>query len=188
VGLTRDQQQHVVEIVEEEDVSRRRVILRVGRRAALVMIGAAFAIQIVRPARTNPPTDPARTLTTVADVPAGAHDVLVRGCQDCHSNDTRWPWYSNVAPISWFVIDHVNHGRRHFNYSDWAQYDRDRIPGLLKDICELTRKGDMPMSSYLWLHPDSRLTDTDVTVLCEWTDGMRRVTTPTSRSTAATRP
>jgi hypothetical protein len=163
--------------VEEEAVIWRSVIWRLLPRAALAMIVGAFAIQIVRPARTNPPTDPARTLTAIAPVPAGVHDVLVRGCQDCHSNDTRWPWYSNVAPISWFVIDHVNHGRRHFNYSDWAQYDRDKMPGLLKDICELTRKGDMPMSSYLWLHPESRLGDTDVAVLCEWTDSMRRQST-----------
>jgi Haem-binding domain len=132
------------------------------------MIVGAFAIQIARPARTNPPTDPSRTMAVIARVPPPVQNVLERGCRDCHSNDTRWPWYSNVAPVSWLVIDDVNHGRRHFNYSDWAQYDEDKIPKLLKDICELTRKQEMPLPIYLWLHPGARLSDRDIATLCDW--------------------
>ena len=77
-------------------------------------------MQLVRPARTNPPTDRPRTLFARVTVSAADRRGAERACRDCHSNDTRWPWYSNVAPVSWFVIDHVNHGRSHFNYSDWA--------------------------------------------------------------------
>ena len=144
------------------------------RNAAIVVIGGAAAIQLVRPARTNPPTDPARTLMAVTHAPSEVQSVLERGCHDCHSHDTHWPWYSKVAPVSWLVIDDVNHGRRHFNYSDWAQYDRDKIPQLLKDICEQTRKGDMPLSQYLWMHPEARLSERDVSVLCDWSDAQRR--------------
>jgi heme-binding protein len=147
---------------------------RLIRHAALILIAGACAIQLVRPARTNPPTDPARTLMAVTHSPAGVNTVLERGCRDCHSHDTRWPWYSSVAPVSWFVINDVNSGRRHFNYSDWARYDRDKIPQLLKDICDQTRKGEMPLSIYLWMHPDSRLSDRDVSLLCDWSDAERR--------------
>ena len=140
------------------------------RRIAFVGIGGALAIQLVRPARTNPSTDPSRTMATIVHVPPEVATVLDRACRDCHSHDTRWPWYSNVAPVSWFVIDHVNSGRRHFNYSNWAQHDKDKVPRLLKDICELTRKKEMPLSSYLWLHPEARTSDRDIAVLCEWTD------------------
>jgi hypothetical protein len=161
----------VVEAVEKEMVSDRG---RSIRNAALIVIGGACAIQLARPARTNPPTDPARTLMAVTHAPADVNTVLERGCGDCHSHDTRWPWYSNVAPVSWFVINDVKSGRRHFNYSDWAQYDRDKIPQLLKDICEQTRKGEMPLSSYLWMHPHSRLSDRDVSLLCDWSDAERR--------------
>ena len=147
---------------------------RLIRNAAVILIGGLCLIQLARPARTNPPTDSARTLLAVTHAPADVQSVLERGCRDCHSHDTRWPWYSNVAPVSWLVIDDVNHGRRHFNYSDWAQYDRDKIPQLLKDICEQTRKGEMPLSFYLWIHPDSRLTDRDVSLLCDWSDRERR--------------
>lgn len=164
----------MVEAVEEKVVNEWSGRGRTVRNAALVLIGGACVIQLARPARTNPPTDPGRTLATVTRAPEEVRSILERGCRDCHSHDTRWPWYSHVAPVSWFVINDVNHGRRHFNYSDWAQYDRDKIPQLLKEICEQTRKGEMPLSSYLWMHPDSRLSDREVSLLCDWSDAERR--------------
>jgi hypothetical protein len=155
-------------------VERRRQAVK-----ALVLLAAgALAIQLVRPARTNPRTDSARTLAAAAHVTPEASAVLDRACRDCHSNDTHWPWYSNVAPVSWFVIDHVNSGRRHFNYSDWASHDEDEKPRILKDICELTRKKDMPVESYLWAHSEARVTDTDVAALCAWTDVARQQLRP----------
>ena len=147
-------------------------------KAAALLVAGGLVIQLVRPARTNPPTDPARTLAAATAVPPDVSAVLDRACRDCHSNDTRWPWYSNVAPMSWFVIDHVNSGRRHFNYSDWASHDADHKPRILKDICELTRKKDMPMESYLWAHSEARITDAEVAALCRWTDAARQ-TLPT---------
>jgi hypothetical protein len=125
-------------------------------------------IQFVRPARTNPPTDPSRVLFARMPVPAETAEVMQRACRDCHSNDTSWPWYSNVAPVSWFVIDHVNHGRSHFNYSDWAHYDAAEAARLIKNTCDLARKGAMPLPSYVRMHSDTRLSPQDVDALCSW--------------------
>ena len=138
------------------------------RWAAVVIVVGAVGIQFVRPARTNPATDPARTLASRMHVPAEAAAILARACRDCHSNETRWPWYSHVAPASWLVIDHVNHGRSHFNYSDWAQYGRDDATRLLKNVCDLSRQQAMPMPSYLVMHRSARLTDLEVVALCDW--------------------
>ena len=110
----------------------------------VVIVSGAGLIQFMGPETTNPATDPARTLQARVSVPADTDAILQRACRDCHSHDTRWPWYSHVAPVSWFVIDHVNHGRRHFNYSDWATYDADDTARLLKNTCELARKGAIP--------------------------------------------
>ena len=71
--------------------------------------------------------------------------ILDRACRDCHSNETRWPWYSNVAPVSWFVIDHVNHGRSHFNYSAWARYSAREKVELLKAMAEAPIDPNNPM-------------------------------------------
>lgn len=142
---------------------------RILKPAALVLVLAAIGIQFVRPARTNPPTPPTRALSARVAVPHDVAAVLDRACRDCHSNETTWPWYSNVAPISWFVIDHVDHGRSHFNYSDWAKYEPREAASLLEDTCELARKGAMPLPSYLWMHGDARLVPGDVEKICEWT-------------------
>jgi len=139
------------------------------RLVVLAWVGVLLAIQLIRPARTNPPTDRSRTLTASMTVPPPALAVLERSCRDCHSNDTRWPWYSNVAPMSWMVIDHVNSGRRHFNYSDWASHAPDKSRKILQDICDETRAGSMPIGLYTFLHRDARLTAADVNTLCAWT-------------------
>jgi hypothetical protein len=78
-----------------------------------------------------------------------------------------------VAPVSWFVIDHVNHGRSHLNLSDWAAYRSDQTATLLTNICDLTSKGEMPLPSYLIVHRHARLSDADVRALCDWTAGVR---------------
>ena len=138
------------------------------RGTAYALALVAVGIQFVRPARTNPPTDQAQTMFARARVPQATAAVLERACRDCHSNDTRWPWYSNVAPVSWFVIEHVNHGRSHFNYSDWTKYDAKEAAKLIKNSCDLARKGEMPLPSYVRMHSETRLTPQDVDALCNW--------------------
>jgi hypothetical protein len=126
------------------------------------------ALQFIRPARTNPPVDEARTIQAHTQITPQVAAVLDRSCNDCHSNQTRWPWYSNVAPVSWFVVDHVNVGRREMNFSDWAQYDPEHQKGLLKDICKEAKSGAMPLSSYLRLHHEAKLSSEDIKTLCDW--------------------
>lgn len=137
----------------------------------IAAVAALMLAQTVRPARTNPPIDPARTLHSRAPVPAEVAGILDRACRDCHSNETRWPWYSHVAPVSWFVIDHVNHGRSHFNYSDWAQYDAAEAARLLKESCKLTEAAAMPLASYSIVHRSAALTPAEVRAICDWTRG-----------------
>jgi len=143
-------------------------VRRIARLTVAAMLFVVLAIQLVRPARTNPPTDPSAVLSARVEVPAGVKALLDRSCRDCHSNDTQWPWYSSVAPASWFVIDHVNHGRSHFNYSEWAKYTPEEAGELLEKSCELARKGAMPMPSYLRMHRDAILSPADVESLCRW--------------------
>jgi len=142
-------------------------VRRIARLTVAAMLFVVLAIQLVRPARTNPPTDPSAVLSARVEVPAGVKALLDRSCRDCHSNDTRWPWYSNVAPVSWWVIDHVNHGRSHFNFSEWAKYNSEEQRELLKQSCELARKGAMPLPSYLRMHA-AALTAEDIQALCKW--------------------
>ena len=138
----------------------------------LLLIGVGlFAIaQFIRPAKTNPAIDQSLALEAHMNVDPKVAAILDRACADCHSNKTRWPWYSHVAPVSWFVIDHVNHGRSHLNFSEWGSYDKSKQRKLLEGACELARGGGMPLASYLPLHPEAKLSQEDKKILCDWTN------------------
>jgi hypothetical protein len=143
-----------------------------------IAIGAVVlfaAIQLHRPERVNPPVDPSRTLQAQVNVSPEAAAILDRACRDCHSHETRWPWYSHVAPVMWWLADHVDEGREHLNLSDWSKYDARRADRKLDEICEEATKGHMPLRGYPFMHPEARLTEGDVRALCVWTEEARRI-------------
>jgi hypothetical protein len=141
----------------------------------LLIIGVVCLViaQFFGPAKTNPASDAAQSIESRLQVTPPVAAILDRSCNDCHSNKTRWPWYSNVAPVSWFVIDHVNEGRENMNLSEWGKYEPRDVDGLLRKMCREVRSGGMPLSSYTPLHPGSKLSAADVKTFCEWTDGVR---------------
>lgn len=146
----------------------RRSVQKILKWTAIVMAIIFLGLQFIRPARTNPPVDEARTIQRHTQITPAVASILDRSCNDCHSNQTRWPWYSNIAPVSWFVVKHVNEGREELNFSDWAQYDTEQQVGILKEMCKEVKAGEMPMKSYLLLHGEARLTDEDIKTLCDW--------------------
>ncbi|HEY6233139.1 MAG TPA: heme-binding domain-containing protein [Pyrinomonadaceae bacterium] len=148
-------------------------LFKVLRWLLVVVLFALVIAQFIRPARTNPPIDQAQTIESHLQVTPEAAAILDRSCNDCHSNKTRWPWYSNVAPVSWFVIDHVNEGRQNLNFSEWARYTPRDNESLLRQICREVKSGAMPLSSYTPMHPGSELSPQDRQVLCAWTDAER---------------
>lgn len=144
-------------------------------RWLIVGVAILFVIaQLVRPARTNPQVDQAITIENQVTMDPKVSAILQRSCFDCHSNKTSWPWYTNVAPVSWFVINHVNEGRHELNFSEWGKFEQRRRQQKLKEICEQVKAGEMPLGSYIPLHPNSKLTQDDVKVLCDWSDQERR--------------
>ena len=143
-------------------------------RWLVILLATGFVIlQFFRMPRTNPAIDPSQTIESHLQVSPQVAAMLDRSCNDCHSNKTRWPWYSNVAPVSWFVIDHVDNGRNDLNFSHWGSYDKDKQSRRLRDICELVQDGAMPLSSYTPLHPGSELSPEDRKTLCDWANAER---------------
>lgn len=145
----------------------------------LLVLGLVFIIiQFFGPAKTNPPVDETKTIAAGGPLPTEIAIVLERACYDCHSNQTRWPWYSNVAPVSWFVIGHVNDARKHLNFSEWATYNPKRMKRKLEEIKEEVEEGAMPLPSYLPLHPDAKLSPEDVQALGAWANAERERLAP----------
>jgi len=136
----------------------------------LILIAAAMfvAIQVFRPARTSPPSDPAQSITSALPVPATVEAALTRSCYDCHSHRTRWPWYSQVAPVSWLIANDVNEGRGHLNFSTWAAYSPVKAADKLEDIDKEVSERGMPPTSYTLIHRDARLSDAEVAAVVAW--------------------
>ena len=135
------------------------------------------AIQLIPVAKTNPAVDGGKTLLAGSSVPAEVSEILQRSCQDCHSNRTKWPWYSHVAPVSWVVASDVNGGRRHMNLDEWGSYSLDKKQSRLTKICEELKSGDMPDTKYTLIHRNAKLTDAERGTLCDWAEATRRAIT-----------
>ena len=146
--------------------------MRLVRPSRLVPVGLALLVIaiVVRAQFRQPdqPADPALSLGARAVVPAAVMSTLRRACFDCHSYETRWPWYARLPIASWLIERDVNTGRGQLNFSRWAQYSRFERADLLDKVCERVTAGEMPLRQYLMLHAEARLSQTDVTGLCEW--------------------
>jgi hypothetical protein len=148
----------------------RKFIKRSIIAAAILLV----VIQFIRPARTNPPIDQTRTIGARTQMPEEVGALLDMSCSDCHSYETKWPWYSQVAPVSWLLWSDVQEGRAALNLSDWAQYDSRRANEKLANIEKLVSRGVMPLWQYRLLHKAARLSASDVRTLVEWTRAERQ--------------
>jgi hypothetical protein len=134
------------------------------------MIALFVAAQVVSLRPKEPPVD--AKLALVA--PPAVSAVLQESCYDCHSDQTRWPWYEHVAPVSWFIQNHVKEGRQHLNFSIWNTYDSGRMINKLNAIRDAVKSHWMPLSSYLWIHHDAVLTPEDAKTVTSWADATAR--------------
>src|SRR5262245_24151983 len=146
-------------------------IVRGARAVLFVFLVLFIGPQFVRPDRTNPPSPAGGSLMSKMTPQVAA--IVDRACRDCHTNDTRWPWYTSVTPTNWLIANHVQHGREHVNFSTWAAYDEDEQDKFLGGICSLPKRGRMPLPSYLFIHGEAKLSDADVAALCAWSEKMR---------------
>jgi hypothetical protein len=160
-------------------MAKMKLLKRIGKWLVISLVVLILAIQFVRPARTNPAVDESQTIFARAQMTPPVAAIFNRSCVDCHSNKTVWPWYTNVAPVSWFIVNHVNEARPRLNLSEWGKLDRDRQSKKLQQICDQVSDGGMPLSTYTPLHPGSKPTPVDVKVLCDWTDAERARLTKT---------
>ena len=144
------------------------------KRIVVWVVAALVVIQVYRPAKTNPPIDPKNEIAANLTMDPATGAFLARACNDCHSNRTVWPWYSNVAPVSWLVASDVNGGRRHMNLSSWAGYPAQKQSKFLDEMCKRVTSGDMPLWFYKPMHPKSWVARADAESLCRWTASARQ--------------
>lgn len=124
----------------------------------VLIIMQLFTIDQSNPVESDP--------LVIAD--AQARQIFKDACADCHSNQTVWPWYSNIAPFSWMIADHVEEGRREMNISEFESYSLRRQLRKLEEIIEEVEEGHMPEENYVWMHPEADLTERQKQSLFAW--------------------
>lgn len=128
-----------------------------------------FALmQLIPVDRTNKPVDQKKDFVKLFNTPPHIREILKTSCYDCHSNETVYPSYAYVAPVSWAVKNHVNEGREHLNFSEWGGFNQDLKKNMLEHAVEAVRDGSMPMGGYVAQHPEANLSAAQRKVLADY--------------------
>jgi len=136
----------------------------------IALVAVVVAAQLVPVSRENPPVE----TELVAEEPV--RGLLRRACYDCHSHETKWPWYAYVAPVSWLVAHDVEEAREHLNFSTWNRYSAEDQLDLLEEMAEEVTEREMPLQIYLSLHSEARITTAERKQIADWAEGLRAAT------------
>ncbi len=132
------------------------------KKILLSLLALFVLIQLKTIDRSNPP------VTAELNASPEVMEVLRRSCYDCHSNESVWPWYSYVAPVSWLVEHDVEEAREHMNFSEWESWDKEKQDHKREECWEEVEEGEMPLWFYVPLHSEAELSDDDLKVLKNW--------------------
>lgn len=129
------------------------------KKISLFLLFVFILIQFIRIDKTNAAINSQDDFLTISSANSEVSKVIKSSCYDCHSNESTYPWYTNIAPVSWWVKNHINEGRGELNFSIWASYSEKRKNHKLEECIEMIEEGEMPMSSYTIMHGEAKLTD-----------------------------
>lgn len=138
------------------------------KRTLLIFLIVFIVMQLIQTDKTLPSVDKSLEIKASEEIMT----IFKNACYDCHSDIVKWPWYSNIAPFSWVISNHVTEGRKALNFSTWENYDEEKKAEKIKSIYR-TVYGSMPLQSYIWLHKEGDLTKEQRQLVRDWT-GVRK--------------
>lgn len=138
------------------------------KRILLGLLAALVIIQFIRIDKSNPTSDPSNDIFQKFEADEAFGVMVKDACYDCHSNQVEYPWYANIQPVGWWIKGHVNEGVGHLNFSEFATYNDKKGHHKLEECVEMLEEGEMPLKSFTWTHPESRLTDEERTAMIDW--------------------
>jgi hypothetical protein len=143
------------------------------KKILLGLLVVLFIIQFIRPEKNVSDTLSVNDISTKYEVPAHVKQILSKACNDCHTNNTVYPWYANFQPVMWYLTDHVKDGRRHFDLSEFMAYEPWKAHHKLEELEEELEKGKMPLDKYVLIHKEADLTADQKAMLTAWSKGIR---------------
>lgn len=144
------------------------------KRNILIGIVALFLLmQLFRIDKSIKPVDSRKDVIAMTQPNGDVSSLLKTACYDCHSNQPSYPWYTNIAPVSWWIKHHIDEGQHELNFSEWGSYSEKRKNHKLEECIEMIEEGEMPMASYTWMHKEAKLTDAQKLKLVEFFRAMK---------------
>lgn len=140
----------------------------------MVFVAIIVVIQFIKTDNNISAGEQKNALTTKYIVPDTVAAILDVACKDCHSNNTKYPWYNAVQPISWWLNDHINDGKKHLNFDEFTTYTLKRQDHKLEELIESQEEGWMPLNSYTWLHKNAELTKSQKKTVINWAIQIRK--------------
>ena len=147
--------------------------MKVIKNIAWVLLGSLIFMQFFRPEKNESDLVSDMVFITETNPPENVQLALKTSCYDCHSNHTNYPWYFNVAPVSYWIADHIKHGKDHLNFADWKKYENNKKDDKLKEIVETLESGEMPLNEYIWTHAEAQLTEDQREAIIDWAEKTR---------------
>lgn len=143
------------------------------KKILLAIVVMLVIIQFIKPDKNATAGEQKNAIATKYTVPDTVANILAVACYDCHSNNTRYPWYYNIQPVAWWLNDHVNEGKKHLNFDEFTTYSLKRQNHKLEDFTDSQKEGWMPLDSYTWIHKNANLTGRQKETLIDWASGLR---------------
>jgi hypothetical protein len=143
------------------------------KKILLVLLVIILIIQFIHPARNISTGHQSHNITKAFNVPAEVQTILDKACMDCHSNNTRYPWYSKVQPVDWWLTHHITEGKRGLNFDEYTNRSLRYQFHKMEEIAEQVKEGEMPIDSYTWTHKDAILSEEEKNIIITWTETIR---------------
>ncbi|MET6992015.1 heme-binding domain-containing protein [Sediminicola arcticus] len=147
--------------------------MKTAKRIGWILLIVFIGMQLYRPAKNVASGEHTAVFLSETNPPQEVKLILETTCYDCHSNNTVYPWYNNIAPVSYWLADHINEGKEHLNFSDWENYTSKKKEHKLEELVEEVEEGEMPLEEYTWTHEEARLNPKQKEMIMVWANKSR---------------
>lgn len=137
-------------------------------KIGLILLGALVVIQFIQPSKNQLPINPEQQLSSRFVVPDSVNSILQKACMDCHSNNSRYPWYASIQPVAWWLDEHIRDGKKHLNFDEYTHRSLRYQYHKMEETIEMVKTEEMPLPSYTWTHNEARLSLAERVAITQW--------------------
>jgi hypothetical protein len=147
--------------------------MKILKKISFLLLLVFVALQFYRPEKNTSQGNHASVFIAETNPPKPVKKILTETCYNCHSDNTAYPWYNNVAPVSYWLSEHIEEGKQHLNFSDWENYSMKQKEHKLEELIEEVSEGEMPLNSYKWMHKSASLSPEQIDSIVSWAEQTR---------------